>query len=132
MIDQFLLKVMSSISPVLFQVHRQVARDELPRSVGHEACDVHFSHGGVDDGHASLAVFPSLDELLVGLPVVKSSIINTVSAEALVAVPHEPEFIEITPEELRDEVGGVRAVAIFGDVVLCIVVHFPDGERPVG
>jgi len=100
MINQFLFKVMGSISPVLFQVHRQVARDELPSSVGHEACDVHFSHGGVDDGHASLAVFPSLNELFIGLPAVESSIINTVRAEALVAISHKPEFVEIAPEKL--------------------------------
>lgn len=103
----------------------------MPSTVAHEACDVHFSHGGVDDGHAGLAVFPSLDELHVGLPVVINSIINTVSAEALVAVSYKPEFIEIAPKELRNEVGGVRAVAIFGDVVLCIMVDLPDGERPV-
>ena len=131
MINQFLLKVMSSKSPVLFEVHRQVARHELPRSVGHEACDVHFSHSGVNNRHAGLAVLPSLDELHVGLPAVESSIINTVSAEALVAVPHKPEFVEIAPEKLRDEVCAVRALAVFGDVLLCVMVHLPDGERAV-
>jgi len=103
----------------------------LPSSVGHEACDVHFSHSGVDNRHAGLAIFPSLDELHVGLPAVKSSIINTISTEALVAVSDKPKFVEIAPEKLRDEVSGVRAVAIFGDVLLCGMVHLSDGERAV-
>jgi len=78
-----------------------------------------------------LAIFPSLDELHVGLPAVESSIINTISAEALVTVSDKPEFVEIAPEKLRDEVGAVRAVAIFGDVLLCLMVHLSDGERAV-
>ena len=132
MINQLLLKVMSSESPVLSQVHRQVARHELPGSVGHEASDVHFSHSGVDNRHACLAIFPSLDELHVGLPAVGTSIINTVGIEALVAVSHKPEFVEIAPEKLRDEVSAVRAMAVFGDVRLSLVVHLSDGERAVG
>lgn len=131
MVNQFLLKVVSAISPVLLEVHRQVACDELPGSIRHEACDVHFPHGSVDDGHASLAIFPSLDELLVGLPVVRASIINAISAEALVAMSYKPEFVEIAPEELRDEVRGVLAVPVFGDVRLRLMVYFPDGERTV-
>ena len=61
----------------------------------------------------------------------ESSIINTISAEALVAVSDKPEFVEIAPEKLRDEVSAVRAVAIFGDILLCLMVHLSDGERAV-
>jgi len=43
-INQLLLKPMSSMSPILFQVHRKVAGNNHSATVGHEASQIHFTH----------------------------------------------------------------------------------------
>lgn len=131
MVDEFFFEIMCSITPILLQIHRQVAGHNHAPSVWHEASLIHLSHQGVYKGHSCLPISPSLEGVLVSLPVVVSSVVNAIGAKALVAIPHKPVAVEVAPKQLVDEDSGGLVGAMLFDVVSGIVEDLPGGEGAV-
>jgi len=78
-----------------------------------------------------LPISPSLQGGLVSLPIVVSSVINAIGAEALVAIPHKPVAVEVAPKQLVNEDGGGLVGAMLFYVVSGIVEDLSGGEGTV-
>ena len=103
MIDQSLLKPVSSISPILFQIHREVACNYSSSLLRHITSLVHLSDEGIYEWHTSQSSLPALYSLIIGLPIVVFAIIDSVSSEHFVLIPHAPVSVEISHQKIIDE-----------------------------
>ena len=106
MINKCLLKMVRTVPPILPQILRQVATDDHPATIRHESGGIHFAHQRIDKWQSRLASLPSGDYFLICLPIVIRPVVDAVFEEAFGAESHEPEFKEISPEELVDEDAG--------------------------
>jgi len=78
-----------------------------------------------------LPISPSLQGGLVSLPIVVSSVINAIGAEALVAITNKPVAVEVAPKQLVNEDGGGLVGAMLFYVVSGIVEDLSGGEGTV-
>jgi hypothetical protein len=100
MIDQLLFKVVSTIPPVLLHIQSEIAGYNLSATIWHKASCVHLPHQSINQWHTSLAISPSLNNFWVCRPLQKSSIVDSVNTEHLVAIVHAPKTVEVPPEKL--------------------------------
>lgn len=97
-VEQGLLEVVLPVSPVLLQIQAQVARSHLPGSVADVACLSQVSHDRVDDRHASHAVLPTPDYVLISAPLAVHATGVAVLIKDVVAVLERPVVPEVAPE----------------------------------
>lgn len=132
MIDEHFLKVMSSISPILLEVHGKVACNHHSASVGHEASLVHLTNQCIDQRHTSLSLSPSVNCIFAGLPIVVLSFVDSIGRKCLIFVSHVPKFVEVAPKKLIDENLGRLVSGMFFFIFLSSKVNFSDRNRSIG
>lgn len=110
MVDEKLLEVVGSISPILLQVLRKIARDDHAATVSHVTRGFQLSHKCINEWHTGLTFPPPLDRLLVSLPSEVLAFVYTVFVQNPVAILHTPECIILFHSELIDEGGNLRVV----------------------
>lgn len=126
MIKKSLLKPMCTLSPVLLEIHSEIASDYHSSSVWHEASRVHVSHQCINKGHSCLTLSPPFDNIIHILPVVVRPVIYSILREVLVSVSHEPESIEVSPEEFINIHLGRFICAMLLFKLPCLVIDIPD------
>ena len=125
---QSFFEVMSSISPVLLQVLREIASHDHAASVRHKACSVHIPHKRVYKGHSSFAFFPSLVDFRILLPIIISAFVDPILTEHLIAIVHTPISIVVSPEQLINVRFSLNIRLVFLFILSHCVVYFTNWQ----
>ena len=131
-IYQLFLKVVGAITPVLLQIHSQVARYHHTTSVWHEPCRIQIPHERIYERHASATFSPSLNCLHVCLPIVVLSVIDPIGTEYLHSISHAPEPIVVSPEEFIYEYLCWIIPSMLFFKGLCFMIGIPGRESTCG
>lgn len=128
MVDQFLLEVVGTFSPILLQIHGQVACYHHPSSIRHEPCIVHLPHESIHKRHASITIPPSLNLLWICLPRIVSSVVDAILTEDFVAMVETPIPLEVSPEKFIHIHSCWLISLLLLLELLSLPVDFSDGE----
>lgn len=120
--------MISTIKPMLFEIHGEIAGCYHSSTIGHKTGSIHIPDQCINYRHTCATLSPSLDCVHICFPVIISSVIDTVRAKDFCSIFKAPVPVEISPKELIDIYLSRFVLSFFIFEFLCFKVYIPWGE----